>query len=807
MFQDVRYAVRRLRNSPGFSTVAIITIALALGANTAMFSLVNGLFLRPLPYPEPDRIVRVLERLPTGGVNAISTLNYLDWADQSTAFEYIAAEAAWTVTLAGGEEPLSIRAALVSAHYFDIFGVTPARGRTFADGDDEPGRDGVVLLSHRLWQRHFGGDPSILGRDIVVNGEPHTVIGVLPAGPFDRTATQIWKPLAFQASHQTRDFRWLGASARLKPGVTLEQARAEMDLIGERIAAAHPSVNQGWGVAVDRLGDVLIGPQMRTALSVLFAATGFVLLIGCANLANLTLARGLARRGEMAVRAVVGAPRQRLIRSLLIESVVISACGGIVAIAVGYIILTWILWWIPPYSLPPAMHVGMDASVLLFAMSVAVGAGLLFGLVPAMRATRPDLAGALRGGRSGTTAADVGVRVRGALVVAEITMAFVLLVASGLLMRSFVNLLAIDPGFDATDVLTAGLPLAQAEHRDSADLIPYLDSIAEAVAAVPGVRGVAMTSALPLQGWGYGVPYSIAGRDIPERPNRRRAFLKTVSPSYVDTLGIKLLAGRGLTDSDTAAAPLVALVNETFARREFTDGDPIGHRILARTVVPGTTELGPEAAWEIVGVVAGEKITGLGDPVTAGMYVSIRQSPSSDVHLIVRAGLPPTVLTRSVQSAVERVNSSQALSDVRTLEQIVRESTLGNRVVGWLLAVFAGFALLLATVGIYGVITNTAAQRAHEMGIRAALGASAAHLGTLIVGGAMRMTLFGLAGGLLFTVPATDLMASILYGVESDDPLTMAVVAGLLLAVAGLACVRPVWRMTRREPIDALRTG
>lgn len=806
MIQDLRYACRRLRNSPGFSTVAIVTIALAVGANAAMFSLVNGMFLRPLPYPEPDRIVRILERLPSGGINAISTLNYLDWTNQSTAFEHIAAEASWRATLTGGKDPLSIRATLVSPHYFDIFGVRPAHGRMFVPGDDEPGKDRVVLLSHVFWERQFGGDLGIVGREILLNGEPHTVIGVLPNGPFDRTATQIWKPLAFQPSRMTRDYRWLGATARLKAGVTLEQARAEMELIGRRIAAAHPQTNEGWGVAVDRLGDVLFGPDMRTAVMTLFAATGFVLLIGCANLANLALARGLGRRGEMAVRAALGARRRHLVRDLLIESLVLSACGGTVAIGLGYIILRWILSWIPPYSLPPAVHIGMDTPVLLFAMIVALGAGLLFGVAPAARATTPDLVGALKGGRSGTAAAHIGGRVRGILVVAEIALAFVLLVGSGLLMRSFVNLLHIDPGFDATNVLTAGLALAPEQHRDPFQLNAYLDSLAEAVEGVPGVRAVAVTSALPLQGWGYGVPYSIAGREATDRSHRRRAFLKIVSPSYVETLGIKLLSGRGLTDVDTVGAPFVALVNETFARREFPDEDPIGRRIVAQSIIPGTAEPGPEVHWEIVGVIAGEKITGLGDPIGAGIYVSNRQNPSYALHLLVRTDVPPSSVTKAVQSAIERVDSGQALSDVRTLETIVRESTLGNRVVGTLLTVFAGLALLLAVVGIYGVVAYTAAQRAHEMGIRAALGASPMHLRRLIVQGGLRLTLIALSIGLVGAVPATELMASLLYGVSPDDPATMAVVAMLLLGIAGGACVLPAWRITKKEPIDALRS-
>ena len=806
MLHDLRYAIRLLRNSPRFSAVAIATIAIAIGANTAMFSFVNGLLLRPLPYPDPDRIVRVLERVPTGGLNSISTLNYLDWTNQNAVFEFMAAEVDWRATLTGAGEPLVIRGARASAHYFDIFGVKAAMGRTFLPGEDQPGKDRVVLLSHVLWASRFGSDRAMLGRNILLNGEPHTVVGILPkGGPFDRAAAQIWKPLAFQPPNLTRDFRWLGASAKLKPGVTLEEARAAMSVIGQRIAKAYPDSNKGWGVAVDRLADVLIGPQLHSAITVLFAATLFVLLIGCANLANFALARSISRESEIAVRAALGASRWRLVRQLLIEHVVISACGGIVGIGVGYAMLKWIQSLIPPSTLPPAVDIGMDPSVLLFTLTAALLTGLLFGVAPAAHTTKPSLVSALKASGYGTTAGRRGRRMRGVLVVGEIALAFVLLVASGLLMRSFFKLLDIDPGFDATNVLTAGLPITPEQHPDPVELNAYVASIRAAVEAVPGVRRTASTSALPLQGWGYGVPYSIAGRESMDRTDRRPAFFKIVSPSYFDALGIKLLAGRVLSDSDLAGGPPVALINETLARREFPGEDPVGRRVLVREIVPGKTDFGRQIAWEIVGVIAGEKITGLGDETSAGMYVSNQQSPTYSINFIVRAGMSPQSLLRAVRSAIDSVNRDQALGDVRTLEQIVDQSMLANRVTSTIFAVFASIALLLAAVGIYGVIAYTAAQRTHEMGIRAALGASAGNLRRLIFQGGMRLTSTGLLIGLVGTDAATRVMSSMLYGVGNDDPLTIAVVAAVLSGVAGLACFLPAWRITKADPMEALR--
>ncbi len=771
-----------------------------------MFSFVNGIVLRPLPYPEADRIVRVLERHPTGGLNGISTLNYLDWTKQNAVFEYIAAEVGWTATLTGGAEPIAIRGARVSAHYFDIFGAKPATGRTFLPGEDQPGRDRVVLLSHVLWESRFGSDPAILGRNILLSGEPHTVVGVLQkGGPFDRTAAQIWKPLAFEPSNMSRDSRWLGASAKLKPAVTLEKARADMRVIGQRIADAYPDANAGWGVAVDRLADVLIGPQLHTAVTTLFAATLFVLLIGCANLANLALARSLARKGEIAVRAALGASRSRLVQQLLIENVVISACGGIVGVGVGYTMLQWIRSLIPPYTLPPAVDVRIDTSVLLFALTATVLTGLLFGIVPAAQATNPSLVSALKEGGQRSIAGTPDRRARGVLVVAEVALAFVLLVASGLLMRSFFKLLDVDPGFDPTNVLTAGLPINQEQHPDPVELNAYLDSIRAAVEAVPGVRETAITSALPLQGWGYGVPYVIADREAKDQASRRAAFFKVVSPSYFDALGIRLLAGRRLRDSDRAGGPPVVLINETLARREFPREDPLGRRILVRKIVPGTTEAGPQMAWEIVGVIAGEKITGLGDEISGGMYASNQQSPTYSINLVVRAGVPPQSLQQAVRSAIDRVNRDQALSDVRTLEQIVDQSMLANRVTSTILTVFAAIALLLAALGIYGVVAYTAAQRTHELGIRAALGASAGNLRSLIFRGGMRLTVIGLLIGLVGMDVATRVMSTMFYGVGNDDPVTIAVVTAVLFAVAALACFLPAWRITKTDAMEALR--
>jgi putative ABC transport system permease protein len=544
---------------------------------------------------------------------------------------------------------------------------------------------------------------------------------------------------------------------------------------------------------------------LRTAVTVLFSATAFVLLIGCANLANLALARGVSREREVAVRASLGAGRWRLARQFLTENVMLSVCGGIVGIGVGFGTMKWITSMIPPYSLPAEVDIRMDMQVLLFAFAVAVATGLLFGLAPAVQAARTSLAGSMKDGGHGTTAGGSGRRVRGTLAVAEIALAFVLLVGSGLLMRSFFSLLNVDPGFDSTNVLTARLPIAQQQHPDPDELNTYLDSIRSAVEAVPGVRETAVTSALPLQGWGYGMPYQIAGRETVDRAHRKAGFFKMVSPSYFSTLGISLLKGRVLTERDTAGAPNVLVINETLAKSEFKDEDPIGRRILVQKIVPGQTALGDEIPWEIVGVIADEKINGLNDDSSGGMYVSNRQSPAYGISLIVRAGLEPLTLEKAIRAAVDTVNKDQALSQVRTLEQIESQSLIGDRIESLLLGIFAAIALVLATVGIYGVISYAVVQRTHEIGIRGALGASAGSLRGLMFKSGMKLTLLGLAIGVAGSLAVTRVMASMLYGVGTRDPYTMVAVAVALAAVAAAACYVPARRATKVDPMVALR--
>ena len=555
-FEDLNYACRTLLKARAFTAIALATLALGIGGNAAIFSFVSGVLLKPLPYDHPERIVRVLEKPPGGGTNGISTLNYLDWVKENTVFEAMAAQAGGGVTLTGVDVPVQLRSSRVSVQYFEVFAVKAELGRTFAAGEDVLGQHRVVVLTHSLWQSQFGGDRGIIGRTIQLSGEPYTVIGVLPGGgQFDRGYTQIWRPLAFAPENMTRNFHWFSTYARLKPGVTLEQARAEMDRIGQRIAHAYPDIKKGWSVAVDSFAAVIVGPQLRSSLYVLLAAVGMVLLIACANLANLSLTRGLAREREVAIRASLGASRGRLIRQFLTESVLLSAGGGVLGLAFGYGMMLALKFALPPFSLPREAEVAMDGRVLLFTLALAVITGVVCGLFPALQATRLDLANAMKQGSSGAGHGRARQGARTALVVTEVALAFVLLTGAGLLLRTFDQLQKVALGFDPTNVITAGLPISDKQLPTADAMNAYLRRLADGIAAVPGVREVAFSSALPLRGWGYGMPFHRADREVADRAGRPACFFKMVSPSYFRALGISTLMGRGLTERDVKGSP------------------------------------------------------------------------------------------------------------------------------------------------------------------------------------------------------------------------------------------------------------
>ncbi len=805
LWQDIRCGIRTVVTQPGFSLVAILTLAIAIGANTAIFSFVDGALLKPLPYRDPGSIVMLWEKPPGSDRNGISTLNFLDWKAQNTVFEHIAAVSGAPFTLTGSGDPQEFPASTVSASYFELMGTRAFLGRTFAPDEDQPGKDQVVVLTNRMWQNHFGGDKGVVGRTLTFNNKPYTVIGVLPPGIYDRSRSDLWAPLAFTPDRMTRDFHWFRAFARLKPGVTIEEARAEMDAIGARIAETYPDIKKGWGVTVDRFLDRIVGDQTRQSLYVLLAAVGAVLLIGCANLANLMLARNAVRSRDVAIRSALGAGRMRLIRQMITESIVIAVAGGIAGIALGYGLMRAMKFAMPRFMLPAEADVQMDWRVLLFTLAVALLTGVLFGLAPALQATRGSTTGMLKEGGRGSTAGAARHRLRSALIVSEVALAFMLLTGAGLLIRSFQRLLDVDPGFETTNTIAMGLPRVMAEDTDGPKLHAYYASILEQVRAVPGVRDVATTSALPMRGWGFGMPFRISGKESGDRAARQGCFFKIVSPSYFRTIGMRLKSGRLLEEGDLAGGAPVTVINETMARRFFKEENPLGQRIMIEQIVTGKTELGPEIPWEVVGIVADEKVNSL-DSESPGIYVPNAQSPIVGASLIVRAAGDPARLVKAVQGAVWEIDKNQALSNVITLEQIKSESLGSTRLRTGLIGVFAAIALALAAVGVHGVMSFSVAQRRNEMGIRSALGADSSDLVRLVVGNGMRTASLGLAIGSLGAFGLTRFLASLLYNTSPTDIPTMVAVAATLGGVAILACYIPARRATRVDPIEALRS-
>lgn len=804
LLNDLRFALRLIRGAPGFSMVAVLTLGLGIGANSAIFSFVDGVLLRPLPYPHGEELIEVFEKPPRGDRSPVSTLNFLDWKAHNTVFSEMAAQTGAAVTLTGGDEPVQLQGGRVTWPFLQMFGLKPVLGRTFSPEEDQPGKDQVVVLSHRIWESRFGSDPSILGRPLVLDGKPYTVIGVLPeGGPFDKGFQDVWMPLPFTGQDRTRNVRWLRVWARLHPGVSLDRARAQMDSLTAQIDRENPESNRGWGVTLIRLVDDITTRTLRQSLLILLGAVGAVLLIACANLANLQIARASARARELAIRAAVGAGRWRLVRQFLVESLLLAALGGLLGLWIAYGFIGALKNWIPPTLLPPEAVVRLDIRVLLFTAVSVVATGLLFGIIPALNAVRGDLALSLKEVGARTTASAGRRRVRDALVMIEVATAFILLSGAGLLLRTFYDLLQVNPGFETSRVLTMSLPMAADQYPDEDKIVSYLSRAQQKIEAVPGVRGVATTSVLPFLGWGWEMPFHVEGSPPVDRANRPTCFFKVVSPSYFRTLGMRLREGRGLSETDTARTPFVVVINESMAERYFAGEEPVGKRIVLPRIISGQHR-GPDSVWQVAGVVGDEKVRGLNDS-SAGVYVSYRQSPALGVSLVVRAAMDPNRLVKAIQTAVRDLNPSQPLADIRPLEEI-KEATLGsNRLRTGLLSLFAGLALLLAAIGIYGVLSYSVAQRGQEIGIRAALGATRWDQLRLVVGGGLALAGFGIVAGVCGSLALNRVLSSLLFGVSPHDPVTLVLVAAVLLIVASAACIVPARRAMRIDPVRALR--
>ena len=807
VLQDLRYGVRILRRNPGFTFFAVLTIALGLGANAAIFSLVDGVLLKSLGYPEPERIVQLWEKPPRGLRNGIAAANYIDWVEQSRSFESMAAQTGGTMSYApasdsgGGSEPRSVRVAYVSAPYFDVFGTKAALGRTFARDEDQRGKEKVAVLSHRLWLNLLGADRAIVGRTILLNGEAYTVVGVLPGNSeFDRRSSELWIPLAFPPQ-VARDYHYLGAVARLKPGVSLQQAQAEMSTIAEGIATRYPDVKKDWGATVDRYVDRLVGPQTRLSLLVLMSAVVAVLLIGCANLANLLMARATLRSREIALRLALGARRGRVIRMLLTESLLLATLGAILGVLFGYGLLQWIQGLLPPFYFPAEANISMDGRVLLFLMAVTVITSIAFGLSPALQASGRGPVEALKEGGRSSSAGRRAVYTRHVFVAVQVAAAFILLAGAGLMIRSFQRVLEVDTGYKTEGIVAAYLPLPMERNPEVAALTQYIQQILDEVRAVPGVTEAAVATAIPLRGWGDGMPFR-----LPEKPDEIVGTgFKIVTPGYFQALGLRVIAGRLLDDRDRTGSVPVVVVNESFVRRYSPNQDAIGKRILVEQILPSRRGLGPQIAWEIVGVVADEKGRGLENPDDIGAYAAFAQNPVVGLGLVARGSGDSGLLIKSMQRAVQRVNKTQVLDRPTTVAQLKAESMIGRRMPTMLLGGFAVLAMLLACAGIYGVLSFVTANRTQELGIRAALGASRWDLVRIVLGSGTAPVAAGLVVGLAGAIGLTRFIQSMLFETSPIDVLSLSAVSAIFLTVAMAACFVPAWRAAQLNPMSALR--
>jgi len=795
--RDIRFGLRMMARSPGFTIVALITLALGIGVNTALFSVVNGVLLKPLPYPEAERIVFLMENnLPRGwNTFTLSFFNYRDWQEQNRTLEQMAAYRSRSVTYTGGDRPRRLSGYEVSEQYLSILGGQPVLGRGFVEVDMVPNREGVVLLDHGFWEESFGGDPQILGRSMVLDGEPYTVIGVLPEGwrhPFGRRGNDILLPLR-PAPWWGRGNHFLRGLGRMRAGVTVEQAQADLSAVAAALEAEYPDANTGWGASVRPLDDVLVGGA-RPQLLILLASVGLVLLIACVNVAQMSLARGSGRGQEMAVRIALGAGRGRLVRLLLAESLLLAFFGGALGIllAKGCLKGLFVGW---PQMLPRMQEIDVDGTVLFFTAGLSLASGLLFGLFPALSVTGSNLAEALKSSTRSVSADSSLRRLRGGLVVAEVSLAVILLVGSGLLIRSFVALQAEDPGFETGGRLALSTPLSSSKYGTEDASLAYGDAVLERLAAIPGVESVAITSLVPVGGQDEIWSLEIEGRP-PSSPDEYISALHyRVSAGYFATLGIEMRMGREFATSDREGTVRVAVVSESFARDQFPDESPVGKRIRFGDDDPW---------WEIVGVAADVQHYHLGRTSMPQVYLPFTQRPDRDVNFVIKATVPPLSLVRTARNEIQAVDPDMPVEAVRTMDQIVAEDISAPRFRTMLLTGFGLTALLLAVVGLYGVISYTVAQRSWEMAMRIALGAQQSRVLRLVFRDGVALVATGVVIGLGGALALARVLESMLFGVSANDPLVYVAVPSLLFAVAALAILIPAVRATRVNPLRVL---
>jgi putative ABC transport system permease protein len=796
LIKDIRYGLRGLLKRPGFTVIALVALALGIGANTAIFSLVNAVVLRPLPFPEPDQLVWVYGNIRNGGNRAsVSPLDFLDYRSQNKTFEQFAASVTvpLAVNLTGSGEPERLTASGVTGNYFDAFKVSPALGRGFTLENEKTGQDQVTVLSHALWQKRFAGDPEIINKTIILDSKPYQVIGVMPAGLSLPQTAELWVPLTFDVNPdmKQRKAHFLRPIGRLKPGVTLLQAQADTDSIAAQLEQQFPDSNTGWNLRLLSLREQLVG-RTRTTVFVLFGAVGFVLLIACANVANLLLVRAAAREKEIALRTALGASRLRIVRQMLTESLLLSILGG----ALGALLAVWgvqLLVSLSADSLPTTVNVNIDATVLAFTLLISLATGVLFGLAPAFRMAKVSLIDSLKDGARGSEG-TLRNRTRSLLVVFESAIAVVLLIGAGLLVRSLIALQKVDPGFDAGNVLTLRIDLPQKKYGGEGKAAGFFQQLETRVASLPGVQSVGLITELPLSGQPNDIPFTVEGRPPVSPDQDYDADFRRVNQNYFSALHIPLLRGRNFTEQEVRQSEKVTIVSQQLVDIVFPNENPLGKRLVS--------SMGQQA-FEIIGVVGDIRHRSLdGEPFPA-MYFPTRSS--GRFNLVIRTQNDPLSIVGAVRKEVQGLDPDQPIASVRKMSDWVDSSVAEPRYRTTLLGMFAALAVILAATGIYGVMSYSVAQRTHEIGVRMALGARQSDVLKLVVRQGMLLTIVGLILGLLGAFALTRVMASLLFGVTAKDPFTFTVVAALLTVVAFVACFIPARRATKVDPLVALR--
>jgi putative ABC transport system permease protein len=802
LLQDLRYGARMLTKNPGFTIVAVITLAAGIAANTTIFSIVDALVLRPLNFPNQERLVMVWERGDKGEgfyYGSVAAGNFNDWREQNGAFEQFAGIVGRSFNLTGAQQPEKFAGYAVSAGFFDALGVKPALGRTFLPGEDEPGRDQVVVLKHSLWERRFGADPNIVGRTLTLNSKTFTVIGVMPPDfnfPFNRG--EIWSPLAFDdKAKQERHDHNMRAMGLLKPGVGIAQANADLDAISRRAQRLFPETNAGRTAGVFDLTEDFTR-ESKDYMPPLVGAVAFVLLIACANVANMQFSRAFGRRKEIAVRLALGASRRRLVRQLLTESMLLALAGGVIGLLLSFWAVDLLKDATPEdfgRLIPGYNRFGVNRAVLLFTLATSMLTGVLFGIMPALQASKPDLNESLKEGAKGAASADSRQRLRGAMVVAEIALSLILLVGAGLMIRSLVGMLRNDMGFNPHGVLSFQISLPDEKYSE-AQRRGFYDQLLKRIETLPGVVGAGAVSIVPMSDQSAGRFFEIVGQPPFEKGKGPGGDYRIVTPGYFNVIGMSLRRGRDFTAGDNEQAQAVAIVNETFARRFLPNQEAIGRRVIPS---------GTDNPLEIIGVVSDIKDQNLDSVPFPALYVPYAQAPQNGMGIALRAAAEPTALAGAARDEVMKLDPDLPVSNLKTLEQMIHEITTPKRLVTALMSVFAAIALLLAAVGLYAVMAYAASQRNHEIGVRMALGARSRDILRLITWQGLKLTLVGLALGMVGAFALTRVMEPLLYGVTPTDPLTFVMISLALAGAALLACWIPARRATKVDPMIALR--